>query len=212
MADNISVKDGAGATVVVAAKDVSSVFVPASTPVTPANVTMVGTLASPAAGAMTVVPPQTTEVSTTFNRASNTTTYTANDLVNASAAGATGATVSAVIAAGRGVLRRVTLRHNASGSTGFNSATFRVHIFDANITPTTNVGDNDVFSEPIADKIGFVDIVCSDVGAADGQKGYQACDIPFVAGTLYYLVQILTGWTTPTASATFVVDFDYVPG
>ncbi len=54
MADNISIKDAAAATIVVAAKDVSSVYVPASTPVTPANVTMVGTAGVSAAGVMSV--------------------------------------------------------------------------------------------------------------------------------------------------------------
>ncbi len=54
MADNITVKDASAASVVIAAKDVSSVFVPASTPVTPANVTMVGTAGAAAAGVLTV--------------------------------------------------------------------------------------------------------------------------------------------------------------
>ncbi len=54
MADNITIKDAAAVNVIVAAKDVSSVFVPASTPVTPANVTMVGTAGTAAAGVLTV--------------------------------------------------------------------------------------------------------------------------------------------------------------
>lgn len=165
-----------------------------------------------ALGQLRVIPPLTTEVSATFNRHSNTTSYTANDLVNASAAGATAALISFAIPAGRGRLLRATVRHNASGSTGFNNSQFRLNIFDANITPTTNVGDNDAYSEPINDKVGTVDVLVNDVGAADGQKGYSNCDIPFVAGTLYMLVQILGAWTTPTASATFIIDLEYAPG
>lgn len=54
MADNITIKDGSGASVVLGAKDVSSVYYPQSTPVTPAGVTMVGTAGSAAAGVLTI--------------------------------------------------------------------------------------------------------------------------------------------------------------
>lgn len=162
-------------------------------------------------GYLWVAPPKPVKVNATFNRASNTTTYTVNDLVNASAIGATGALISWAISRGAGILRRVDVRHNATGSTGFNSATFRIWLFDSAPTPTASQGDNDVFSQALATAIGFIDVAVSSVGT-DVVKGWSNTDIQFVGGTLYGLVQILSGWTTPTASATFNIDLEYLPG
>ncbi len=164
-----------------------------------------GSLASPSTELVSVIGPVTTKITSTFNRPADTTAYTANDAVADSTTAGSVTKQSAAITAGKGSIRRVKIRKSDQTVA---TPTIRVWFWDA--TFTVAAGDNAAFSNPLQDAIGFVDVAVTNAGTDDA-VGWTACDIPLVAGTLFWLLQTLSAFT-PASGETFTTEIHYTPG
>lgn len=233
MADNKTIKDSAGADFTLALLDVSSVFFPKGVKHNAAGnpdaygsgvlgatvprvvlasdspgVTALGQAAAAASLPVVIASNQwyeTTKVTSTFNRPADTTAYTANDAVADNTTAGSVTKQSAGISAGRGVIRRVKVRKSDQTVA---TPTLRIWFWDA--TFTVGAGDNAAFTAPLQDSIGFVDVAVTTAGSDDA-VGWSNCDIPFVAGTLFWLAQTLSAFT-PANAETFTFEIHYQPG
>lgn len=140
-----------------------------------------------------------------FTRPANTTAYTANDAVanNTTAGSVTPLSWSIASAAGNFIRFRVRKSDQTVAT-----PTIRIWLFDA--SPTPGAGDNAAFAFPAADSIGYVDVDVTNAGSDDA-VGYETCDIPFAASTIYGLLQTLTTFT-PASAETITVTPWYVQG
>lgn len=232
MADNKNVKDGDGNTFVLALLDIASVFFGKSVKYnTAGNADAYGSGANGAtvprvalatdspgvttlgqstgAGSLPVVVASddrvTTKVTSTFNRPADTTAYAANDAVADNVTAGSVTKQSAAIAFGKGTIRRVKVRKSDQTVA---TPTLRIWFWDA--TFAVGAGDNAAFTAPLQDSIGFVDVAVTSAGSDDA-VGWTACEIPFVAGTLFWLAQTLSIFT-PANAETFTFEIHYVPG
>jgi len=146
-----------------------------------------------------------TKVSANFNRPANATPYTANDAVNDNTTAGSVTKLSFSIAAAVGRIYRVRIRESDQTVA---TPTIRLWLWDTTFTVAS--GDNAAFSEPLQDTVGFVDVAVTNAGTDDA-VGYSNCDIPFTGGTIYGLLQTLSGFT-PASGETFTISLWYLPG
>lgn len=148
-----------------------------------------------------------TQVTATFNRPANTTAYAANDAVNdnATAGGGSSTLMSFTVAGERGSIRRIRIRKSDQTVA---TPTLRLWIYQA--TLTQSAGDNEAFTHPMADCVGFVDVAMTNAGTDDA-TGFTNCDIPFVSAAFKAQLQTLSAFT-PASGETFTVDAWYLPG
>lgn len=149
-----------------------------------------------------------------FNRATGTTQYAANDLVANHATAANVVPLSWGVArfGGQGIIRGVRLYKSNKSTT---AASFQVNLFTADPGTPTN-GDNGAFG--VASAADYLDKVAVDLssgGVAGGTTGVgkrsAALAIPFAqpsrTNKLYGLLEVL-GTYTPTDSETFTVTLE----
>lgn len=146
-----------------------------------------------------------TPVSGSFNRPADIDAYTANDLIANSATAGSVVPLSFSSYWGRGTIRRIKVRKS---NQAVATPTIRVYLFTA--APTSAAGDNTAFSATQADGLGIVDVDVTTPGTDDA-VGWAACDIPYVAETVYALLRAEDTFT-PASEETFTVELTEYPG
>lgn len=188
MVDNVAITAGAGTNV--AADDVGSVFYQR--------------IKAVAGGDGIATDAVTTKASSNFTVAAGS-SHTANDAVADNGTAGSVTKSSFTIAASAGTIRRVKVRKSDQTVA---TPTIRVWFWDATFTPTA--GDDAAFTAPLQDSLGFVDVAVTSAGTDDA-VGWSNCDIPFVAGTVFALLQTLSTFVT-AASEVFTIEIHYQPG
>lgn len=146
----------------------------------------------------------TTKVSANFTCPNNT-SHTANDNISDNSTAGSVTKMSFTIAAGKGTITRIRVKKSDQTVA---TPTLRVWLWDTTFTVAS--GDDAAFSQPLTDSIGFADVAATTAGTDDA-VGWTNCAIPFVAGTVFGLLQTLTTFTVG-ASEVFTVDIWYTPG
>lgn len=154
-------------------------------------------------GKLWVKTPVLVKVNATFTHADNT-SHVANDNISDNGTAGSVTKLSWSIPEGAGVIRRVRIKKSDQTVA---TPTLRLWIWDTTFTVAS--GDNAAFSQPLIDTVGQVDVAVTNAGTDDA-VGWTSCDVPFVAGTLYGLLQTLTTYT-PGASEVYNVDLWYDP-
>lgn len=204
MADNISIKDGSGTTVVIATKDLAGVQLNKSVPIDIDGTTLFdGNHAIGRVGGFNAIP------SANFTRPADTTAYAVGDLVaNSTTAGSVtplSFSMNRVTGLG-GMIRRVRLRKSG---TSLTSAAFRIHFYAA--SPTVSNGDNGAWqSNQVANYVGSVDVTL-DKAFTDGASGYGipalGAEMNFTADTYYAVIEARAAYT-PASAEVFTVDLE----
>jgi len=160
--------------------------------------------------AWVALPPTTVPTQATFTRPADTTAYAASDAIANSASADSVSILSWAVPRSAARLVRATI----SGTALLTHGVVRLWLFSSNnfmsFSPTAIAPDNVAFTAPLVNCLGYVDVAVSSIGS-DVAIGWANCDIPIVAGTVYGLLQAITGYT-PTASETYRVDLTLVPG
>lgn len=157
-------------------------------------------------GHLWTAPPIPAKLSANFNRPGDTSQYGANDMISDNTVAGSSTKMSfSSIPRSCGTIRRVKVRKS---SEGVATPTIRVWLWDADFTIAA--GDNAAFAAPLANSIGFVDVAVTNAGNDDA-VGWASADIPFVAGTLYCMLQTLSVFT-PGSAETFTVELLVYPG
>ena len=213
MADNITIKDGAGVDVTMRSTNTAGIIqVPMSIPTnTAGNAAAFGSgangatvprvaLATDSPGASIPV-----KLSSNFTAAGTTPTYVSGEWIsdNGTAGSVTKSTWTVV--AGAGTIRRVKIRKSDQTVA---TPTIRLYLWDT--TFTVAVGNDAAGAQPFADSIGFLDVPVTTAGTDDA-VGWTSCDIPFVAGTLFGLLQSQSSFTGAT-SEVWTIELTVVPG
>lgn len=146
----------------------------------------------------------TFKVDATFNRPTNTTPYSVNDAVNDNTTAGSVTELSWTIPAAQAFITRVRVKKGDAG----DSPTIRVWLYDAAFA--TGAGDNAAFVHPVADCIGYVDVIVS-LDGSDDAVGFADCQIPVTVGTLYGELQTLTAFA-PGSGETFTVSLWGIAG
>ena len=163
-----------------------------------------GTLGSPSTEFVSVIGPVTTKVSTNFTCPNNT-SHVANDNISDNSTAGSVTKLSFAVAAGKGMITRIRVKKSDQTVA---TPTIRVWLWDTTFTVAS--GDDAAFSQPLTDALGFVDVAVTTAGTDDA-VGWTNCAIPFVAGTVFGLLQTLSTFTVG-ASEVFTVDLWYTPG
>lgn len=204
MADNISIKDGAGSSVTVATKDVGGVQHNKSIPV---NIS--GAELFDGANALGRLGGFNALVTANFTRPADTTAYAVGDLVaNSTTAGSVtplSFTMSRSTGLG-GMLRRARLRKSG---TSITNASFRLHFYSTSPTPSN--GDNGAWlTNQVANYVGAIDITCDRVftdGASGNGVPNIGSEMNFVADTYYCLIEA-RGAYTPGNAEVFTLELE----
>lgn len=204
MADNISIKDGAGSDVTLATKDIAGVQHNKSIPInTSGGELFDGDNALGRVGGFNAL------VSANFTRPSDTTAYAIGDLVaNSTTAGSVSPmsfSLARVTGLG-GMVRRVRLRKSG---TSITNASFRIHFYRASPTPSN--GDNGAWlTGSVADYVGAVDITCDRVftdGASGNGVPNVGSELNFTSDTYYALIEARAAYT-PGNAEVFTVELE----
>ena len=163
-----------------------------------------GTIGSPSTEFVSVIGPVTTKVSNNFTCPNNT-SHVANDNISDNSTAGSVTKLSFAVAAGKGTITRIRVKKSDQTVA---TPSIRVWLWDTTFTVAS--GDDAAFSQPLTDAIGFADVAVINAGTDDA-VGWTNCAIPFVAGTVFGLLQTLTTFTVG-ASEVFTVDLWYVPG
>lgn len=150
------------------------------------------------------------EAVASFTRPSDTTAYTANDLVaNSVTAGSVTPMVFNINYGGTFKLHRAAVKFNSATNT---NGKFNLHLYRA--SPTVTNGDNGVWLSTDSGYQGFIAIDCTTQAFSDSSKGWgtyvntsvsvpmaMVCDTNY---TLYGLLQATAAYT-PTSAEIFTV-------
>lgn len=204
MADNISIKDGAGSTVTLATKDVAGIQHNKSIPFKSDGTELFDGL-----NALGRIGGYNAVASANFTRPADTTAYALGDLVanNTTAGSVVPMSFAMSRATGLGgMLRRVKLRKSAVSLT---NAQFRIHFYSASPVPSN--GDNGAWlTDKVANYAGAVDIMC-DRAFTDGAAGHGlpnvGSEINFTADTYYVLIEARNAYT-PSSAEVFTVELE----
>ncbi len=217
MADNISVKDAAGATQTIRMPEVAGIKVPVAMLVDSSGSQQINEQTKAASLPVALPSDQPLRgrgmlvLSNNFTRPADTTAYAVFDTVaNSTTAGSVNALsyTAARYAGGSGFITGARI---AKTTASIVNAQFRLHIFDA--APTLANGDNGAFSTTMSGYIGSIDVTCTQAfsdPAAFGRASGSNPPIMFdklTGQTLYVIVQALAAYT-PGNAEVFTVSLE----